>query len=88
MYYVYVLRNSEGVLYKGYTSDLEKRIQQHNANDGFSSYTTKRGPWKLVYKVACKNVEDARTRERFLKSGQGRELLQNMLGDCPPEADG
>tara|TARA_Y100000310_G_scaffold284055_1_gene306476 strand:+ start:585 stop:806 length:222 start_codon:yes stop_codon:yes gene_type:complete len=60
MYYVYVLRNPKGILYKGYTSDLDKRLKQHNANDGFSSYTRKRGPWKLVHKEEYVNENEAK----------------------------
>ncbi len=67
MYFVYVLRNSKGILYKGFTSNLDKRIEQHTVEDGFNSYTQKRGPWKLVYFEKFKTSQEARIREKYLK---------------------
>jgi len=87
MYYAYVIRNAAGVLYKGFTSDLEKRLQQHNAHN-FDSYTSGRGPWTLVYKEEFSSEREARQKEKFLKSGQGREFLKRILDDYPPQADG
>ena len=88
MFYVYVLSNPKGILYKGFTSDLEARLQKHNAHDGFSGYTQGKGPWELIYKEEYENEAAARAREKFLKSGKGRELLKKILGAYPPQADG
>jgi putative endonuclease len=88
MYWVYVLRNREGILYKGFTSNLAKRIEKHMAIDGFNSYTQKRGPWTLVYYEQHATEREARNHERYLKSGQGRQWLKKSLGDYPPKADG
>ncbi|PIR48715.1 endonuclease [Candidatus Peregrinibacteria bacterium CG10_big_fil_rev_8_21_14_0_10_55_24] len=85
MYYVYVVQNPKGKLYKGFTNDLEKRIIQHNANDGFSSYTNNKGPWKLVHREEYANEREAREREKFLKTGKGREFLKGRLS---AQADG
>jgi putative endonuclease len=75
MYFVYILKNPKGVLYKGQTDDLEKRIKQHNDPvDSFPSFTKKRGPWTLVYKEKYPTRDEARQRERFLKSGKGRDF--------------
>ena len=79
MYFVYILRNPQGILYKGQTNNLQKRIEQHNAEDDFASYTKNRGPWTLVYTEECATRSDARTREKFLKSGKGREFLVSLL---------
>ena len=87
MYWVYVLRNKKGVLYTGFTSDLKKRIKKHTVIDGFNSYTQKRGPWKLVYSEQLRTEKEARIREKFLKSGQGRQWLKKTLGDYLPQAD-
>lgn len=84
MYFVYVLQNSKGVLYKGQTDNLSKRIEQHNANDGFPSYTNKRGPWKLVYSESFLTRKEAKERENFFKSGQGRVFLKAHLGNDAP----
>jgi putative endonuclease len=53
MFYVYIIKSeSSGKTYIGQTSDLEKRLGQHNDPDNnFSRYTKQnKGPWKLVYK--------------------------------------
>ena len=88
MYYAYVLRNPKGVLYKGSTDNLKERIKKHNSDDGFRRYTNNRGTWKLVYKEEFKTRKEAELREKFFKSGKGRECLNKKLGDYPPKADG
>ncbi|MDO8468137.1 MAG: GIY-YIG nuclease family protein [Candidatus Peribacter sp.] len=88
MFYVYVLQNPKGILYKGYTSDLQKRLGQHSSNKSFPSFTCKRGPWKLVYKEKYENQNEAKDRESFLKSGKGRAFLKTVLGRLSAKADG
>lgn len=77
MWYVYVLQNKREHWYIGSTKDLRKRILRHNSGKNKS---TKYGiPWKLIYCEACLNKEDARAREKYLKSGMGRRYLKNRL---------
>jgi putative endonuclease len=74
MYYVYVLQSlSDTGLYIGFSTDLKRRLKQHNA--GESQATSHRGPWCLVYYEAYRVKQDAEGRERFLKSGAGRRYL-------------
>ncbi len=87
MYSVYVIRNPKGTLYKGYTSDLKRRIEQHNKGNEFSRYTKNKGPWVLVYSEEYEKSSEAIKREKFLKSGKGRELLKEILKRDPPEAE-
>ena len=77
MFYTYVLQNNNGRLYTGYTNDLRKRFNEHNTKK--STYTKLRGPYQLIYYEACLNEEDARSREKYLKSGMGKRYLQNRL---------
>lgn len=78
MYYTYVLKSlKNGQFYTGSTSDLRKRFSQHN--DGKSTYTHGRGPYKLMYYEACPNESDARSREKYLKSGMGKRYIKNRL---------
>src|SRR3989344_1472409 len=78
MYYVYILRSEKnGKLYKGLTADLKRRVIEHNA--GNSAFTSRNGPWKLVYYEAFLNKEDARREELFLKSGKGKERIKYLL---------
>lgn len=77
MQYVYVLQNQSGQFYTGCTSDLKKRLVQHNT--GKSEFTKYRGPYELIYYEACLNVKDAYTREKYLKTGMGKRYLKNRL---------
>ena len=79
MYFVYVLRSlSTRRLYTGHTADLIHRLGQHN--DGITKATKGRGPWELVYHEEFATRAEAMQRERHLKTGQGREELERILG--------
>lgn len=72
-YYIYVLKSfKDNNLYTGYTSDLKKRIVEHNK--GVVFFTKIRGPFKLIYFEGCVNKKDAQTREKYLKTGKGRDI--------------
>jgi putative endonuclease len=76
MRYVYLLQSeaSADQRYVGITSDLKKRLAEHNA--GKSPHTAKYTPWKLVTYVAFSNEKKAETFERYLKSGSGHCIRQ------------
>lgn len=78
MWYVYILKSEKNHRwYTGFTDDLRKRILNHNSGKNKSA---KYGvPWKLIYYEACLNQKDARTREKYLKSGMGKRYLKNRL---------
>jgi putative endonuclease len=82
MYFVYVLRNVRAnKSYVGHTSDLKRRIIEHN-NPNFNPkrYTKKiPGPWELIYKEGYSKRSEAMRKEMFLKSGQGREWLKKLF---------
>ena len=82
-YWVYIIQSqSTGKLYKGQTLDLKKRIERINADEsGPMRYTHKqKGPWRLIYSEENPTRAKAMKRERFLKSGQGREWIKaNIL---------
>jgi len=68
MFYVYILRSKkDNDFYIGCTSDLKKRLNEHNL--GKSKSTASRIPFVLVYYEAYINKEDAFTREQYLKTG-------------------
>ena len=78
MYYVYVLKSKKDLgLYIGYTRDLKRRFEEHNVGKSLS--TKNRIPFKLIYYEAFSNSGDARNREKYLKSGYGRDQLKNIL---------
>ena len=77
-YYVYVLKSKvDGRLYKGFTSRLEERLIEHNL--GKTKSTKGYRPWVLVYSEIIEDLEKAVKREKFLKSGIGREFLKDKI---------
>jgi len=77
MYYFYVLENELGKLYFGSTSDLKRRLQEHQSG---KNLTTKGYKWLLVYYEAYKDETDARTREKNVKNNGGsRKHLKNRI---------
>ena len=82
MYFVYVLQSqSSGRHYIGHTSDVTQRVGQHNR--GITKSTKNRGPWSLLREERYATKAEAVRRERYLKSGQGREELKRLLSDAP-----
>jgi putative endonuclease len=79
MYFIYVLLNLDsGRYYTGHTADLTQRVGQHN--QGLTKSTKNRGCWELIYKEEFATRAEAMRREKYLKSGKGREELRARLG--------
>ena len=77
-YFVYIIKSKEGFRYTGFTEDLEKRIKEHNNKE--LSFWTKRGTfWKLIYIEKYENKTEALKREKWLKSGVGRDFLKKNV---------
>ena len=65
---VYVLRCKDTSLYTGVTTDIERRIDEHNNNNKLAaSYTKSRRPVKLVYSETCDDRSQALKREMGIK---------------------
>ncbi|NDV15446.1 GIY-YIG nuclease family protein [Muricauda sp. TY007] len=78
MYYAYVLQSMvDGRLYKGHCENIESRLRDHNT--GKTRSTKGYVPWKLVYFETFESREEAIERERYLKSGVGREFLKTQI---------
>ncbi len=79
MFTVYVLLSeSHQTRYVGSCLNVEIRLKEHNA--GTSRYTSGRRPWKIIYTETFQSRTEARKRENFLKSGQGRKWMdENIL---------
>jgi putative endonuclease len=79
MWWVYVLRSvRNGRFYTGSTNDLERRLAEHER--GKNKYTRFAGPFEVVHTETYETRLEARQRERFLKTGQGREQLESVVG--------
>ena len=62
----YILQCRDGTLYTGWTNDLKKRLEAHNAGLG-GKYTRSRTPVRLVYFEACETKTEAMSREFHIK---------------------
>ncbi|MFC1645712.1 GIY-YIG nuclease family protein [Candidatus Omnitrophota bacterium] len=78
MCYVYVLRSKRNnKRYIGSTSkDIQHRLSEHNS--GSNQWTRQNGPFMLVYAEDFIGIKEARQKEKFLKSGQGRKCLDEL----------
>ncbi len=79
MYYVYILQSLKKPdwFYKGSTSNLKKRVAEHDAGKNFSTapYT----PFKLIYYEAYLLKQDAEAREKYLKTSMGKRVMKKQL---------
>jgi putative endonuclease len=79
MFYVYIL---ESIYYRGWyfgftSQPLKQRVLQHRREEVIS--TRHRSAFRMMYFEGYHNELDARGREKFLKSGNGRELIKKQL---------
>jgi len=65
-HYVYVLECADGTFYTGYTTDVERRVAEHDAGEG-AKYTRGRTPVELVYRERFDSQSAAMSREYELK---------------------
>ncbi|OGK50332.1 excinuclease ABC subunit C [Candidatus Roizmanbacteria bacterium RIFCSPLOWO2_01_FULL_40_14] len=78
MYYLYILQSlKDDNFYTRTTSDLRRRVKEHNAGKNFS--TAPRRPFKLIYYEAYLLKEDVETREKYLKTSMGRKVIRKQL---------
>lgn len=66
-WYLYVARCSDASLYTGITTDISRRIKEHNSKKG-AFYTKNKTPVELVYQEIAPNQSEARKREAYIKS--------------------
>ena len=76
-YYVYIVQCANGTLYTGTARDVKKRLAEHNS--GKSSFTKGGVPWQVIYTESFQTISEARKREKYLKSGQGRIYLDQSI---------
>ena len=77
MYYVYLLQCSDGTIYTGITTDVERRFQEHKNGKG-GHYTSSRKAVKLLYTEKQKDRSNALKRESEIK-GWRREKKLNLV---------
>ena len=72
MAFTYILECSDGTFYTGWTIDLEKRLQSHNAGKG-SKYTRARLPVRLAHQEIFSSRKEAMQREYEIKQLNRKE---------------
>ena len=79
MYFVCAIKSEvRNYIYVGMTSNLNKRINAHNK--GYERTTKPYGPFKLIYTENYANRLKAKEREKYFKSGKGKEFLKTIGG--------
>ena len=80
-YVVYILKSlSSDKHYVGYTQNLISRFKSHNelSKKGF---TIRYRPWQVIYVEFFNTKKEAMNREKFLKSGKGREWMTKHISN-------
>ncbi|MEJ5198775.1 MAG: GIY-YIG nuclease family protein [Anaerolineae bacterium] len=80
---VYIVRCADGTYYTGWTTDLARRIAQHNAGRG-GAYTRQRRPVTLVYREEAADRAAALRRERAIK-GYDRPTKERLIAAGRPD---
>lgn len=81
-YYAYILRCSDDTFYTGITTDLERRIDEHNNSPKGAKYTRNRRPVTLVHSETCEDKSTASKREYAIKKltrVQKEALIANYI---------
>ena len=84
LYYVYLLRCSDGTIYCGSTNNLERRVKAHNSGKG-AKYTKARRPVCLVYSETLASKSEALRREAALKKLTRSQKLALIEGESGRE---
>ena len=79
MHYVYVLECADGTYYTGYTTDVERRVAEHDAGEG-AKYTRGRTPVDLVHVETYDSRSAAMRREHEIKS-LSRRAKERLVAD-------
>lgn len=76
-YFLYILRCTDGTLYTGITTDVKRRVDQHNGIiEGGARYTRARGPVKVVYQAEFPDRSSASKEEYRIKQLSKEEKEQ------------
>lgn len=79
MYHLYILKCSDDTLYTGITTDLSRRIDEHNSSDKGAKYTKARRPVTLVYQEEHSDRSLASKREYYIKK-MSRAKKLSLIG--------
>ena len=77
MFYVYAIKSqSRNYIYVGLTNSLERRLEEHNGGKNKTTWPYR--PFSLIHYETFEKRIDARLREKYLKSGIGKDFLKSL----------
>ena len=77
-FFAYVLKSEiDGRLYKGCSDNIDRRVKEHNS--GKMKSTKGFRPWELVHSEEFGTFKEAREREKYFKTGSGREFIKKLI---------
>ena len=77
MFLVYAIKSTgHKYIYVGMTSNLQRRFKEHN--NGWVKTTRRYGPFKLIFTEKVASRVKTREKEKYLKSGIGKEYLKSL----------
>ncbi len=81
LYYVYILKCSDNLLYVGITNNLERRIEEHQNGLNKDCFTFKRRPIKLIFSQSFNDVNQAISFEKKIKKWSSKKKMALANGD-------
>ena len=66
-FFVYIVECADGSYYTGYTTDIQRRLNEHNYSTRSAKYTRSRRPVKLIYSEEYNTLSEALKREHAIK---------------------
>lgn len=85
-WYTYIVRCADNTLYTGITTDLKRRVSEHNSGNNGARYTRGRRPVELVYNESFFSRSKASKREVAIKKmrvDEKQSLLSLAIHPCP-----
>lgn len=79
-WYVYILQCRDGTFYTGSTTDIERRLNEHNSGKG-GNYTRVRRPVKIIYKKSSPDRSSAQKIEAQIKGLKRKDKIALIRGD-------
>jgi predicted GIY-YIG superfamily endonuclease len=79
---LYILKGETGKRYVGITNELSRRLKEHRSHHSKTGQIL--GGFTVIHTESFSDHKSARLREKFLKPGQGRKLLDKLEADSEP----
>lgn len=80
IWFIYIVRCADNSLYTGITTDLKRRVDEHNTGAVGAKYTRSRRPVKMVYHERAENRSQASRREYQIKKMSLQSKLKMIEG--------